>query len=110
MNIFMFSPPIWSEEFGLDGTIPYEVASLSSLEALDMSNNLIKGRIPNQFENLANLGILILYNNHITGSVPDTICSLKGQGSLHTLWVDCDESSNFQVTCNCCTRCSDVSN
>ncbi len=41
---------------GLDGTIPYEVASLMNLKALDMSNNNIKGPIPQEFQNLAMLG------------------------------------------------------
>ena len=45
-----------AEGMGLDGTIPYEVASLMSLKELDMSNNNIKGPIPQEFQNLAFLG------------------------------------------------------
>jgi len=96
------------KEMGLDGTIPYEVASLMNLKALDMSNNNIKGPIPQEFQNLAMLEILILYNNQMTGTVSDFVCALKDEGSLGFFWMDCDGNATYPVTCSCCTKCGSV--
>ena len=64
------------ENENLTGTIPGELANLSSLQQLVLNDNNLTGEIPEALGNLANLEVLDLGNNNLTGEVPNSIGSL----------------------------------
>ena len=61
----------------LVGGLPAELANLSQLEKLYLSENNISGNIPTAFGGLLNLERLDLANNNISGSIPDEIGALS---------------------------------
>ena len=68
---------------GLSGQIPTKLASLVSLQWLDLSRNNLSGGIPPELGNLANLQWLSLGGNQLSGSIPPEL------GSLANLqWLD----------------------
>ena len=69
---------------GLSGTIPPEIASLSSLQRLDLSSNSLSGSIPPELVGLANLELLYLLNNDLSGPIPP---ELGGLASLRQLML-----------------------
>ncbi|KAK8645186.1 hypothetical protein V6N13_119029 [Hibiscus sabdariffa] len=56
----------------LSGGIPFEVGSLSFLQVLDISHNLLIGKIPEQIGNLKSLEKLNLSHNMLWGFIPST--------------------------------------
>jgi hypothetical protein len=55
----------------LDGSIPSEILSISSLSlGLDLSNNNLNGTIPSEIGKLINLGLLDVSNNKLSGEIP----------------------------------------
>ncbi|KFK30503.1 hypothetical protein AALP_AA7G270600 [Arabis alpina] len=58
------------------GTIPADLARLSSLTVLDLSKNSINGSIPLSLTSLQNLTVLDLSSNSVTGSIPASIGAL----------------------------------
>ena len=74
----------------LNGSIPPELASLSSLERLSLSNNQLSGRIPPQMGNLSTLVELFLHSNHLSGLVPPELGRLS---SLEQLLLASNELS-----------------
>lgn len=62
---------------GLNGAIPKEIGSLSSLNILDLSNNSINGSIPDEMSKLSNLHNLSLYSNHLSGRFPTSLLRLN---------------------------------
>jgi Leucine-rich repeat (LRR) protein len=54
----------------LAGTLPSELCALTSLEHLDLGNQLITGTLPSCFSKLQNLIRFELDDNAVTGSVP----------------------------------------
>lgn len=67
---------------GLSGEIPAELASLSSLEVIDLDDNQLTGAIPSEFGNLPRLRYLLARENRLSGPIPES------PGSILTLqWV-----------------------
>ena len=55
----------------LDGSIPSEILSISSLSlGLDLSNNNLNGTIPSEIGKLINLGLLNVSSNKLSGEIP----------------------------------------
>lgn len=67
---------------GLAGTIPPELADLTSLEMLDLDINGLTGTIPPELGNLANLEELHLWRNSLRGVIPP---ELGGLANLRVL-------------------------
>ena len=74
-NIFLFL--MLSDDNNLVGTIPSELAQLTSLEELDLGTNILTGPIPSDLGLLPNLSILILYENTLTGPIPPELGQLS---------------------------------
>ena len=55
---------------GLEGEIPPEAGSLTSLVYLDLSGNLLTGGIPAEMGDLTNLQVLNLHANRLGGEIP----------------------------------------
>lgn len=72
----------------LSGSLPDNLAELSSLECLDISNNAFSGELPSGIGNLRSLKNLTLAGNYFTGPVPESIGGLASIKSL-------DVSRNF---------------
>ena len=62
---------------GLSGILPSELGSLTNLQSLDISSNLLTGPIPREFGDLVDLKTLRLYRNQLTGAIPDELGSLR---------------------------------
>ena len=74
----------------LNGSIPPELASLSSLQELSLSNNGLSGRIPPQLGDLSSLVELFLHSNQLSGPVPPELGRLS---SLEQLLLSNNELS-----------------
>ncbi|CAL9166085.1 LRR receptor-like serine/threonine-protein kinase GHR1 [Musa acuminata AAA Group] len=72
----------------LSGSLPDNLAELSSLECLDISNNAFSGELPSGIGKLRSLKNLTLAGNNFTGPVPESIGGLASIKSL-------DVSRNF---------------
>ena len=64
------------------GNIPPAISNLTSLRALNLSQNDFIGSIPPELASLTNLKVLDLAQNQLTGSIPDDLGNL---GKLETL-------------------------
>lgn len=64
---------------GLAGTIPKDIARLTSLEKLYLGVNSLTGPIPLELGNTARLSSLSLTGNKLNGSIPPSIWNLCGQ-------------------------------
>jgi hypothetical protein len=62
----------------LDGTIPSEIALLSSLRSLDLSKNNLHGSIPSELFHFAALEKVYLYHNQLRG----TLSEMSDQSSI----------------------------
>ena len=60
----------------LSGAIPKELASLTDLTILQLSENKLSGAIPPELGQLTNLGTLDLSRNDLTGSIPPELGQL----------------------------------
>ena len=54
----------------IDGPIPAELGNLSSLDVLDLGGNQLSGPIPPELGNLTRLNELSLESNQLTGAIP----------------------------------------
>ncbi|XP_066378281.1 LRR receptor-like serine/threonine-protein kinase RGI5 [Miscanthus floridulus] len=61
----------------ISGTIPPSYASLSALRVLDMSSNALTGDIPDELGALSGLQFLLLNSNHLTGGIPRSLANLS---------------------------------
>ncbi|KAJ0086198.1 hypothetical protein Patl1_09519 [Pistacia atlantica] len=62
----------------LTGTLPLEMANLTSLKVFNISNNVFKGNFPGQIVlGMTELETLDAYDNNFTGPLPVEIASLK---------------------------------
>ena len=68
-------PQLW-------GYLSSELAKLSNLQTLDLSDNRLLGKIPDEFRDLTNLHTLNLQGNQLTGGIPR---DLSGLTNLQTL-------------------------
>lgn len=59
----------------LNGRIPAEIGHLSSLEVLNLSDNLIEGGLPSEMQLLENLVFIAMERNSISGKIPSWITS-----------------------------------
>ncbi|KAH9685304.1 protein kinase domain-containing protein [Citrus sinensis] len=59
----------------LTGTIPSELANLSSLQALDLSFNWFYGSIPSSIFNMSSLLSIYFNNNTLFGELPPNFCN-----------------------------------
>ncbi|XP_031474061.1 probable inactive receptor kinase At5g10020 [Nymphaea colorata] len=55
----------------LSGLLPPDIGSLVNLQVLDLNKNDFSGPIPSEISMLKNLVYLDLSNNHLNGSIPD---------------------------------------
>ena len=62
---------------GLSGVMPAELASLSSLQYLNLSINRLTGPIPTEFGKLTRMQSLNLTGNQLTGSIPGELGNLS---------------------------------
>lgn len=60
----------------LSGSLIPEIAKLSSLESLILSDNRLTGTIPSEFGDLSNLEFLMLERNPVSGSIPKELGNL----------------------------------
>ncbi|KAK2992856.1 hypothetical protein RJ640_011949 [Escallonia rubra] len=70
----------------LTGEIPEEITSLSSLGALNLSHNQLKGWIPHKVEGLHLLETLDFSSNHLSGQIPATMTSMTSLNHLNLSW------------------------
>lgn len=82
---------------GLVGTIPEELAHLSSLETLHLDSNDLEGGVPASLGNLKELKSLRLSFNKLTGRVPNEVCDLNTNAMLLEIEVSC-----ANLECKCC--------
>ena len=61
---------------GLTGPIPTDIASLTKLEALDLSGNHLTGPIPRELDELAMLKVLDLSHNDLRGRITHDLVEL----------------------------------
>ena len=62
--------------YGLEGTIPSELGSLTNLQELSLNNNSLSGSIPSELGALTYLQHLSLNNNALSGSIPSELGAL----------------------------------
>ena len=63
-------------------SIPDEVFSMTSLQSLFLSFNIITGRISRGFRELSSLKELYLLSNHLTGTIPSELTLLSNLTEL----------------------------
>ncbi|WP_421869440.1 leucine-rich repeat domain-containing protein [Marinoscillum sp.] len=61
----------------LTGVIPPAIATLDTLQILDLSNNNLTGKIPEQLGNISTLINLSLNDNQLEGTIPASVGSLS---------------------------------
>ena len=65
---------LFSDNNNLNGTIPWELSLLTSLQHLTMGRNNLRGAMPEAFgAKLARLDTLRLSQNRLSGTIPDTV-------------------------------------
>ena len=69
---------------GLRGDFPAELANLTALTTLWLSDNNLTGSIPPELGSLSNLEALYLYRNDLSGPIPP---ELGGLEELNRLWL-----------------------
>ena len=67
----------------LGGTVPSELGLMTTLQSLDLSQNVLSGTLPSQLGRLTRLHTLLLHSNSVSGSVPSQLGSLTRLRSLH---------------------------
>jgi len=65
-----------ADDNALDGTLPTELGSVTTLERLRLARNSLTGGIPASFNNLVNLTSLKLNGNMLSGAISDGIVAL----------------------------------
>jgi Leucine-rich repeat (LRR) protein len=93
----------------LTGKIPTEMGNLYGLRRLWLYGNDLTGGIPSQLSNLEQLEVLELHDNDISGAVPQGICASiqKSEYELKALTADCNPGADISCPEDCCTKCHD---
>jgi len=87
---------------GMTGAIPSEIASVTSLQSLSITDCNFSGAIPQELANM-NLQQMWLYGNNFEGTMPEAVCgNVYPDGRIMKLEADC----NGQFQCSCCTACN----
>ena len=68
----------------LTGTVPAQLADLTGLRYLVLSNNELTGEVPPELATLSALESLLLSDNQLTGAIPPELGSMTG---LRTVWL-----------------------
>ena len=69
--------------YGISGSIPSQLGSLSGLTELDLSSNRFTVGIPSELGSLASLTVLDIQDNRLTGSIPARLGSLASLTELN---------------------------
>ncbi len=67
----------------MEGTIPTEIALLSGLKYLDLSQNQLQGMIPEALYELVEIEDVFLYQNQLTGSISSSVGNWLNITHLH---------------------------
>ncbi|CAN6442252.1 unnamed protein product [Victoria cruziana] len=76
----------------LSGSIPPELGNLPSLRLLDLSSNALVGSIPPQLGRLSSLQLLLLNSNRLSGPIPHQL------GALSHLRILCLQDNDLNST------------
>jgi len=71
---------LFMSDNGFNGSIPFSLGNISSLQAFDLSNNNLQGQIPGWIGNMSSLEFLDLSGNNFSGRLPsrfDTSSNLR---------------------------------
>ena len=93
------------KNYGIIGTIPSEIGSLSNLEYLYLHETNLSGSIPSSLGKLSKLKELFVDDTKISGEIPKDVCNLRTK-DLTALHADCGGPEPL-VSCDktCCTNC-----
>ncbi|XP_073262295.1 cuscuta receptor 1-like isoform X3 [Populus alba] len=61
---------LFMSDNGFNGSIPFSLGNISSLQAFDLSNNSLQGQIPGWIGNMSSLEFLDLSGNNFSGHLP----------------------------------------
>ncbi|XP_011017628.1 PREDICTED: LRR receptor-like serine/threonine-protein kinase GSO1 isoform X3 [Populus euphratica] len=61
---------LYMSDNGFNGSIPFSLDNISSLQAFDLSNNSLQGQIPGWIWNMSSLEFLDLSRNNFSGRLP----------------------------------------
>ncbi|XP_034906245.1 cuscuta receptor 1-like isoform X2 [Populus alba] len=61
---------LFMSDNGFNGSIPFSLGNISSLQAFDLSNNSLQGQIPGWIGNMSSLEFLDLSGNNLSGPLP----------------------------------------
>jgi len=109
-EIFSFSS-MWRldlYEAGFSGTISHNITKLENLEVLRLNDNEFTGKLPTDFSSMTNLVTVHLNGNKFSGSVPSSLCNLKNDHKLEYIKADCLSDSTtgaVAMPCDCCDVC-----
>jgi PKD repeat protein len=74
----------YSGKFGLTGDLTPEIAKLTALKSLRLSDNELTGNLPANIGDMEALESLVLFDNQLSGPIPQSIGNLK---HLTKLWI-----------------------
>ncbi|KAI9401095.1 hypothetical protein POPTR_001G064600v4 [Populus trichocarpa] len=66
---------LFMSDNGFNGSIPFSLGNISSLQAFDLSNNNLQGQIPGWIGNMSSLEFLNLSGNNFSGRLPPRFSS-----------------------------------
>jgi hypothetical protein len=96
-------------EANFTGTISSKIGNLTALSVFQISYNHFSGTLPLELESLTSLTEMGIDHNQFSGSVPSGLCDIKSpNGTLVFLGADClpDYASGLpMVICECCDSC-----
>jgi Leucine-rich repeat (LRR) protein len=88
----------------ITGTIPTQMGTMSNMQRLWLYTNQLHGKIPTQFGNLTQLSVFEVQQNHLSGTMPKSLCPIIATSTYAKKSLACD-CKNKTVVCTCCTSC-----
>ena len=73
---------LWFPQSNFSGPLPPEIGSMTTLTVIMLDENQLTGNIPSEFGNLSNLTIMKLNDNQLSGAIPEQIGSLEQLDTL----------------------------